>query len=337
MDEEEEDEEEDEDETKDILSMPIKSQQTEAPAMVPDLPMGRPRLLLVDGHSYAYRAFYAIRRLNSPSGQPTNAIYGFIRMLTKIKEIVRPTHLVVMWDGGNAEERMTLLPQYKQQRKEMPSDMEVQLDQIVSWLKASNFGSYIKDGCEADDCIAAMTRKASAAGYEVVIASSDKDFMQLVSDHVWLHIPTDKENPLWGREHVRAKSGVDPEQIVDWLALIGDTVDNIPGVPGVGPKTASDLLKHFGSIDGIYLRLEEVSSERLRASLHASAEVTRRNQELVRLNDKVECGPELEELKVREGDFDALHHLYERWGFRTLLHELQQAQLKKTDFFNQNA
>jgi DNA polymerase-1 len=317
--------------------MSSKSQQTEAPARLPVLPTGRPRLLLVDGHSYAYRAFYAIRRLNSPSGKPTNAIYGFIRMLTKIQEIVRPTHLLVMWDGGNAAERMTLLPQYKQQRKEMPSDMEQQLDQIVSWLKASNFGSYIKDACEADDCIAAMTKRASAAGYEVVIASSDKDFMQLVSDHVWLHIPTDKDQPLWGRDHVRAKSGVEPEQIVDWLALIGDTVDNIPGVPGVGPKTASDLLKQFGSIDGIYRRIEEISSERLRASLQTAAEIVRRNQELVRLNDKVECGPPVEELAVREGDFDSLHHLYEGWGFRTLLHELQQAQLKKTDFFNQNA
>lgn len=317
--------------------MPSKSQQTEAPAQVSALSTGRPRLLLVDGHSYAYRAFYAIRRLNSPTGQPTNAIYGFIRMLTKIQEIVRPTHLLVMWDGGNAADRMALLPQYKQQRKEMPSDMEVQLDQIVSWLKASNFGSYIKDGCEADDCIAAMTKKAAAAGYEVVIASSDKDFMQLVTDHVWLHIPTDKEQPLWGREHVRAKSGVEPEQIVDWLALIGDTVDNIPGVPGVGPKTATDLLKRFGSIDEVYRRIEEVSSERLRASLQSSTEIVRRNRDLVRLNDKVECGPELAELNVREGDFDSLHHLYEGWGFRTLLHELQQARLKKTDFFHQNA
>ncbi|MDB6059544.1 MAG: 5-3 exonuclease [Verrucomicrobiales bacterium] len=319
--------------------MPSHSQEIDSRSRdkVPVLATGRPRLLLVDGHSYAYRAFYAIRSLNSPSGRPTNAIYGFIRMLTKIQEIVRPTHLLVMWDGGNAAERMTLLPQYKQQRKEMPSDMEQQLDQIVTWLKASNFGSYIQDGCEADDCIAAMTKRASAAGYEVVVASSDKDFMQLVSDHVWLHIPTDKEQPLWGREHVRAKSSVEPEQIVDWLALIGDTVDNIPGVPGVGPKTASDLLKQFGSIDGIYRRIEEIRSERLRASLQTSAEIVRRNQELVRLNDKVECGPPVEELAVREGDFDALRHLYEGWGFRTLLHELQQARLKKTDFFNQNA
>jgi len=317
--------------------MPSKSQQAEAHAPVPVLSTGRPRLLLVDGHSYAYRAFYAIRRLNSPTGQPTNAIYGFIRMLTKIQEIVRPTHVLVMWDGGNAADRMALLPQYKQQRKEMPSEMEVQLDQIASWLKASNFGSYIKDGCEADDCIAAMTKRASEAGYEVVIASSDKDFMQLVSEHVWLHIPTDKEQPLWGREHVRAKSGVEPEQIVDWLALIGDTVDNIPGVAGVGPKTACDLLKQFGSIDGIYRRIDEVSSERLRASLQASAEIVRRNQELVRLNDKVECGPAVEELAVREGDFESLQQLYQGWGFRTLLNELQQAHLKKSDFFNQNA
>jgi DNA polymerase I len=317
--------------------MPTKSQKSEVEAKTPVLPTGRPRLLLVDGHSYAYRAFYAIRRLNSPSGQPTNAIYGFIRMLTKIQEIVHPSHALVMWDGGNAVERMTLLPQYKQQRKEMPSDMEQQLDQIVSWLNAAHIGSYIKDGCEADDCIAAMTKHASEAGYEVVIASSDKDFMQLVNEHVWLHIPTDKEQPLWGREHVRAKSSVEPGQIVDWLALIGDTVDNIPGVPGVGPKTASDLLNQFGSIDGIYARLAEISSERLRGALQASAEIVRRNQELVRLNDKVECGPPVEELAVRDGDFDKLHQLYEGWGFRTLLHELEQARLKKSDFFHENA
>jgi DNA polymerase I len=292
------------------------------------------RLLIIDGHAYAYRAFFAIRSLSSPTGQPTNAIYGFIRMLAKMRDRVRPSHVVVVWDGGLARERMTLLPQYKAQRPEMPADLQQQLDPIVAYLRAANVFSYLKESCEADDCIASLARQATAGGLDVVIASSDKDFMQLVSPKVKLLNPHDKSDTLCGAEDVKRKTGVESTQIVDWLSLIGDSVDNIPGVPGVGPKTATDILRQFGSIDELFRRLPEVGSDRLRASLQASADLVRRNQQLVRLKDETPCEVGLEVLIVKPGDDATLCQLFSGWGFKTLLHELEQARLKAVDFFN---
>ena len=292
------------------------------------------RLLIIDGHAYAYRAFFAIRSLSSPAGQATNAIYGFIRMLAKARDRARPSRALVIWDGGLAPERMKLLPEYKAQRPELPPDLRQQLDQIVAYLHAANVFSYRKESCEADDCIASMSRQAAEAGLEVVIASSDKDFMQLVSPKVKLLNPNDKSDTLCGVEEVKRKTGVEPTQIVDWLSLTGDSVDNIPGVPGVGPKTATDLLRRFGSVDELFRRLPEVGSDRLRENLRASAEGVRRNQQLVRLKDETPCEVSLEALTVKPGDDGALRKLFSDWGFKTLLSELEQARPKAADFFN---
>ncbi len=292
-----------------------------------------PTLLVIDGHAYAYRAFFAIRHLNSPSGQATNAIYGFIRMFTKVVAQVRPTHVMVIWDGGLASERMALLPDYKAQRAAMPDDLEQQLDQIVAYLEAARVTSWMKDGCEADDAIAEITRRATTDGINVIIASSDKDFMQLVSPTVFLFNPSDKTETLCGVEQVEAKTGVKPAQIVDWLSLIGDNVDNIPGVPGVGPKTATQLLQQFGSIEELYRRLPEVNSERLRASLLAAVDVVQRNQKMVRLNDAVGCAVALDDLEARPVGYEDLRALYAGWGFKTLTRELDEAHGKTEDLF----
>jgi DNA polymerase-1 len=296
----------------------------------------QPKLLIVDGHSYAYRAFFAIRRLTSPSGQPTNAIYGFIRMLDKAQAQVQPSHILVVWDGGLASERMALLPEYKAQRLETPADLQSQLDHIVAYLHAANLSSWMKRGIEADDCIAAMTRRAVEAGDEVVIASSDKDFMQLVSPSVHLLNPQAKSEALTGVQQVRAKTGVDPEQIVDWLSLVGDSVDNIDGVQGIGPKTATDLLRQFGSVSDLYKRLAEVGSARLRQNLEKSAQLVRRNQQLVRLNTEVACDLPLEAMALKKGEYETLRNLFAQWGFKTLLQELESAQVQSEDFFGKS-
>lgn len=284
------------------------------------------RLLIIDGHAYAYRAFHAIRELRSPSGRPTNAIYGFLKMLEKMRATVEPTHQLVVWDGGLSSDRMTALPEYKAQRPAMPADLAEQLDEITVWLGAVGIASFCEDGIEADDYIAFACRKALAEGAEVVIASSDKDFMQLVSPGVGLLNPNDKSETIWGAEQVRVKTGVEPGQIVDWLALIGDAVDNIPGVPGVGPKTATDLLNQFGSVAGLYARLAEVKSERIRTVLAASAEAVKRNVVLVRLKDDLPFAFELEALEEQASQPGVLRELYARWGFRSLLAELETAQ-----------
>ena len=297
----------------------------------------KPRLLIVDGHAYAYRAFFAIRGLTSPTGKATNAIYGFIRMLGKALTQVGATHVIVIWDGGLAAERTVLLPEYKAQRPSMPTDLEQQLDEIVAYLGAANVTSMMEEGEEADDLIAVLTHRAVAADFEVVIASSDKDFMQLISPKVRLLNPNDKSEQLMGETEVKAKTGVNSTQIVDWLSLIGDSVDNIPGARGIGPKTAADLLSQFGSLDAIYTRLAEVTSERVRSSLETSKEAVRRNQKLVHLNSEVPCEAPLESLAVRPADEARLASLFAGWGFKRMLQELEQARAKTTDFFAEKA
>jgi DNA polymerase-1 len=281
------------------------------------------RLLLVDGHAYAYRAFHAIRGLRSPSGQPTNAIYGFVKMLAKMRAAVAPAYLMVVWDGGLSPERTVALPEYKAQRPEMPDDLKPQLDEIVAYLRAAGMASFCREGVEADDYIACLARRAEAAGLAVVIASSDKDFMQLVSAQVGLLNPGDENQTVWTGEQVRAKTGLEPSQIVDWLSLRGDSVDNIPGVPGVGIKTATDLLNRFGSVENLYERLDEVKSEKLRTALRGAAEVVRRNRELVRLRDDLACDFAPADLAVKPPDTRQLRVLYGRWGFKGLLAALE--------------
>jgi DNA polymerase-1 len=281
------------------------------------------RLLIIDGHAYAYRAFHAIRDLRAPDGQPTNAIYGFVKMLAKMRAAIAPTHLIVVWDGGLSEERLAALPEYKAQRPEMPDDLRPQLDGIVGWLQAAGVASFCHEGVEADDYIACLARRASEINMAVVIASADKDFMQLVSPRVGLLNPNDKSEAVWTDGQVRNKTGVEPPQIVDWLSLMGDSVDNIPGVPGVGPKTAADLLNRFGSVENLFGRLDEVKSEKLRAALRDSADAVRRNRGLVRLRDDLPCDFSPAELAEKPVDAGRLRGLYRRWGFKGLLAALE--------------
>ena len=280
--------------------------------------------MIIDGHAYAYRAFHAIRDLRSPAGRPTNAVFGFVKMLAKLRATVEPTHSIVVWDGGLSAERIARLPEYKAQRPGMPDDLKSQLDEIVHYLNAAGVVSFCREGVEADDYIACLARRAADAGMTVVIASSDKDFMQLVSARVGLLNPNDKSETVWTDGQVRAKAGVGPSQIVDWLSLTGDTVDNIPGVPGVGPKTAAELLNQFGSVAALYGRLDEVKSERLRTALRGAADAVRRNRELVRLRDDLPCEFLPDALAGKPADADRLRGLYQRWGFKGMLAALEE-------------
>jgi DNA polymerase-1 len=289
------------------------------------------RLLIVDGHAYAYRAFHAIRDLRGPEGRPTNAIYGFVKMFEKMRSALAPTHLAVIWDGGLSSERLAVLPEYKAQRPEMPAELRPQLNEIVRYLAAVSVASVCQPGIEADDYIACLARRAAAAGWNVVIASSDKDFMQLVTPQIGLLNPNDKSGTIWTREQVLAKAGVEPGQVADWLALMGDAVDNIPGVPGVGPKTAAGLLRQFGSVTALLERLDEVRSVRLRAALAEATAVLHRNLMLVRLPE-VPCVFVPEQLAVRPADRELLGGLFRCWGFRGMNEALDAApDLKQAD------
>src|ERR1044071_8142281 len=168
------------------------------------------RLLIVDGHAYAYRAFYAIRQLNSPEGLGTNAIYGFIKMLAKMQARVKPTHVAVAWDGGLDAQRMALHPEYKAQRPASPADFDRQISEIQEYLEHAGLPSCQEDGIEADDVICGLCQEALKEGYQVVIDRSDKDFMQLVSERVGILNPNDKSETIWGAAEIKAKMGVPP-------------------------------------------------------------------------------------------------------------------------------
>ena len=285
--------------------------------------MGADRLLIVDGHHYAYRSFYAIRAMNAPDGFPTNALYGFINAMRRMRARVAPTHIAVIWDGGLDDERTEALPEYKAERDPMPDDLELQLDALDEWLEAAGMHSWCHEGVEADDVIGTLTRQAEAAGLPVVIASSDKDFFQLINPNVHLLNPNDKTDTLWQAEQVRAKTGVEPSQIIDWLSLVGDAVDGIPGVRGVGPKTATKLLLEYGTAENLYSNLNAVKPAGLQGRLREATTEVQRNQELVALREIPEWKIKLEELRPGPGDYATLHAQYTRWNFRSLLQELE--------------
>lgn len=274
-------------------------------------------LLLVDGHAYAYRSFHAIRSLSSPQGEPTNAIFGFIKAVRKLTADPERSHVAVVWDGGLAAERKALLPEYKAQRPPMPRDLALQIEGLIEWLEASGLTSWRREGVEADDGIATLAVRFGGAGVQVVIATGDKDFLQLVSESVRILNPNDKAGGLCGPAEVEARTGVRPGQIVDWLSMVGDSVDNIPGIPGVGSKTAARLLQQFGSWDALAARLAEVDSDRLRASLEGAGEIVERNRRMIRLRTDVDLGVDWGGLCRKPADPGRLAALYRRWGFRS--------------------
>ncbi len=280
------------------------------------------KLLLVDGHAVAYRAFYAIRNLRTRDGRPTNAVYGFINMLAQLRRQWQPSHAVVVFDGGLPAERMALCPDYKAQREAMPEELRIQFDSISDYLQAARVGAYRVDGEEADDVLATVTAQATESGAAVLIATHDKDLLQLVTDVVQVVSPTKSEERL-GPQEVKQKTGVYPDQIAEWLALIGDTADNISGVPGVGPKTAARLLGQFQSVPGIYAHLNDISQEKLRLNLAAHRDLVRRNMQLTQLRRDVRVPADWQDWTWTEGDAGALLRFYREMEFHSMARPLE--------------
>lgn len=281
--------------------------------------MAEKTLLIVDGHSYAYRAFFAIPNLSNSRGEPTNAIFGFLKMLRKLADTFQPTHWVVTWDAGLPEARMKLLETYKAQRKPMPDPLRQQLPAIRELLDAMRVISLEQPGHEADDIIATLCRQTGDAC--ALIASADKDLMQLVNDRIAIVRLTPTGNVRLDREGVRARYGVAPEQMLDFLCLTGDSSDNIPGVAGVGEKTAAELLKQFGSAETLLARAGEVKNPRLRAALENARELIAKNRALMSLNDALPVAVEWEPWRRTEPDHGRLMALFEKFEFKSLLEE----------------
>ena len=284
--------------------------------------MATRRLVLVDGHAVMYRSFYAIPELSTAAGRPTNAVYGFIRAIRQLRSKLRPTHMMVIFDGGLPPRRIALLASYKAQRPSMPEPLRGQFSTAEEYLGRAAIAWLRMPLEEADDVIATLAHKAEADGSEVLIASNDKDMYQLVSEHTRMVPPSDTDK-IMTVEDVRAKTGVGPEKIVEWLALIGDASDNIDGVPGVGPKTATKLLSQFGSVDGILRGLPGVGSPGIRKALEEHRDIVLRNMELVRLSRDLECSPDWGAVEVRPEDPARLLPFLKELELNSLVKEME--------------
>ena len=280
-----------------------------------------------------YRAFYAIRSLTGPQGQPVNALFGFTKMLRKQLASHRPTHCAVVFDLGAPQKRLTLLPSYKQQRPPTPPGLDSQLPAIREMLAALRVRVVEVEGEEADDLIATLATQASDAGASVLIASNDKDFAQLVGSHIRLLRSGSDQETFFDSAAVEARYGVRPEQMVDLLCLVGDSVDNIPGVPGVGEKTAVELLKRFGSLDNLISRASEITKPKLRAALLGSTDRLRLNRDLISLHTHLKLPVTIDDLKVQQADYEKLTRLLRRFGFKSLVAELEKESAATDDLF----
>jgi len=245
--------------------------------------------LLVDGYNLAYRAFHAIPDLSRADGFPTNALHGWVKTLWRLWDQERPAACVVFFDLGGAQDRLALLPEYKAQRAEMPEALRKQIEPLKALTRALGFVGHEQNGVESDDLLAAQAVALAAEGHEALIVSSDKDFAQIVGDRIKILNPPPPGNPKAGWRTmdiagVKEKFGVPPAQIADLLALVGDTADNIPGLDGVGPKTASKWLEAHGTVEGVIAHAAELKPERFREQVAARTEDLRRNLKLTTLN-----------------------------------------------------
>ncbi|HAL91721.1 MAG TPA: hypothetical protein DCM68_01695 [Verrucomicrobia bacterium] len=269
-------------------------------------------VLIVDGTAVAYRAFYAVRDLSTRDGRPTNALFGFIRMLRQLEAKWRPDRVVVAFDGGSPAHRLEKCPAYKAQRAPMPDDLRSQLPLINEFLAAAGIPMILLKGQEADDVIATLADRAAQEGATARVATSDKDLMQLVGGQVRIVPPTKADEEL-DAAGVEAKTGVKPAQIVDWLALIGDTADNIPGVMGIGPKTATKLIGQFGSLAECLAQAQQIESASVREKLLAGRATAELNVELMTLDKNVPGVPDWSEIPAPAPDEARLKDFFEKY------------------------
>jgi DNA polymerase-1 len=287
------------------------------------------KLLLVDGHYYIYRSFFAIRNLSNSKGEPTNAIYGFVKTIRKMLKDVQPDVAAVVWDEGLPQRRTELQPEYKTNRAEMPDEMRAQLDVIRDLVPKMGLASLSLPDTEADDLIASYTVAARAAGIEVVLATNDKDLFQLVDGGVRIYSTnkTDLASPkdshaLLGEAAVIQRWGVPPGRIGDVLALTGDSADNIPGLPGLGPKTTASLLAEHGSLDAILANPAAVKNEKLREKIENGRTQIESNREMVRLDLDLPLPAPIAALKIAPR-YEELIVALERCEFKGLLNEVR--------------
>ncbi len=285
---------------------------------------GGERAFLIDGNAFCYRAFYAIRELSTSAGRPTNAIYGFITMLQALQAKEQPDYLAVAFDTPKPTFRHERFKDYKGHRPPMPEPLVEQLPTIREFLQAVRIPLFAVDGYEAEDVLATLAKQVAGPAVEVYLVTGDKDLLQLVDSHIKVYAPKPHEQ-VYDAHGIQERYGVTPAQMADLLALMGDTTDHIPAVPGIGPKTAAALLEAFGSVEELLAHLDRVANPTVRTALTAHTEQIRMAQTLTRIDPTVPLHVTLEQLRCQSPDVETLRKLYRALEFKALLKKLAPA------------
>jgi len=285
------------------------------------------KLFLIDAHSQIYMAYYALPPMTNSRGVPTNAVYGFTSTLLKILRKEKPDYLLAAFDSKGPTFRHKKFEEYKATRKPMPEELEPQIPIILEILDAMKIETFALPGYEADDLIATIARKAEQAGIEAYIVTRDKDADQLLSDHIKVY--DSKRETVRTRETLQEEKGIRPEQVPDMMGLAGDTSDNIPGVPGIGPKTALKLILEFGSLENVLANIEKIKGEKLRENLRAYADQARLSRELARLKTDLPVKVDFRKFETKGFDGERLKQLFEELDFKRFSEEL--LELRTTD------
>ena len=270
---------------------------------------------LVDGSGYIFRAFYGIPNLTAPDGTPVNAVYGFTNMFLRLTQNIPCDYSLVLFDAKRKNFRNDFFPDYKSTRKEIPEELIPQFPIIREAVKALNLNQLEMEGYEADDLIATYVDQALNKGYEVVVVSADKDLMQLIRPGVRFYDPM--KDKFFTPEDVKEKFGVYPDKVVDVQALAGDSIDNVPGVPGIGLKTAAQLVNEFGSLQEVLDRAGEIKQNKRRETLLENRENAFISLQLVTLKKDVPVEKEIEAYACHKPVFEEIEKFVDLYGFKT--------------------
>ena len=286
------------------------------------------KLVLIDGHSILNRAFYGVPDLSNAEGLHTNAIYGFLNIMLKILEEENPGYLAVAFDVHAPTFRHELYAEYKGTRKPMPEELRQQVPVMKEVLAAMGICTVEQAGLEADDILGTLAKRGERDGMEVALVSGDRDLLQIAGEHIRIRIPKTKggrtEIEDYYAKDVLAAWQVTPEQFVDLKALMGDSSDNIPGVPKVGPKTAQELMTRFGSLDNIYAHLDEVTKKSIKESLSANRDLAELSRTLARINTQAELSVTWDDMKLGEMFTPEAYTLFQKLEFKNMLGRFQE-------------
>ncbi|MDI6801461.1 MAG: 5'-3' exonuclease H3TH domain-containing protein [Thermodesulfovibrionales bacterium] len=274
-------------------------------------------LYLIDGNSYFYRAFHAIRGLTNSKGFPTNAIYGFTNMIMKIIREKKPDAIAIAFDSKEPTERHKIYEEYKAQRPETPNDLVLQIPYIKQIIKGFKIPAFEIPGYEADDIICTIAKKAASQGAQVFILSGDKDMMQAVGKGIKIYDPM--KDLIIDESHVKERFGVPPERIPEFMAITGDAIDNIPGVKGIGEKTAKELLSKVSGLDELIEHPENIKNDRLRKMIADNIESIRISRTLATIDTNMPVDVNIHEMAMKEPDWTSLLRLFTEFEFKSLI------------------